>query len=501
MVKIERVYFNGQELTQYITVTSDFHLWQGADFDPQFSESEILSGSDFNYTRFNVKKIPVPFYNVAGTTQKYNKLMAILNVDEPKELRFSSLPNITFQAIPSGNIDYERLTRRDGKGTINFIIADGLAHSKAAREFGFAKNSDGIWETEIVNDGSEDAYVNYEIKLKKESGFVGIVSEYGAMQFGKVDEADGYIDRKNVEITSNQKGDFANWTDGTVNYENTNKIITTTMTADTSYGGRLGLLPSSFKTSGTSGAYQYGAVKEYTLTNPISQWYIWARAWFETGLMGQTGAWCLTVLDENNHLIAGMAIEKDDTVGNTANVRFLMGDGSGGSRTVKMIPFTPSYWIPPNPYGSEGRDTNSNMFDLLKEKDRVQFFWYGGYYPFYDSRLANVKAKKIQFFVGQYAGRNTTDRKVTHHYLNDFSFSQLHVDYWKDVPNRYPNGSTIAIDGEKGQIKVNNQIRPDDEILGTTYFKVPPGKTKVQLILSSFAEITSATATIQEVYI
>lgn len=501
MVKIERVYFNGQELTRYITVTSDFHLWQGADFDPQFSENEILSGSEFNYTRFNVKKIPVPFYNVAGTTQEYNKLMAILNVDEPKELRFSSLPNITFQAIPSGNIDYERLTRRDGKGTINFIIADGLAHSKAAREFGFAKNSDGVLEAEIVNEGSEDAYVNYEIKLKKESGFVGIVSEYGAMQFGKVDEADGYIDRKNVVITSNQKGDFANWTDGTVNYENTNKIITTTMTADTSYGGRLGLLPKSFTTSGTSGAYQYGAVKEYTLSNPISQWYIWARAWFETGLMGQTGAWCLTVLDESNHLIAGMAIEKDDTVGNTANVRFLMGDGSGGSRTVKTIPFTPSYWIPPNPYGSEGRATNSNMFDLVKEKDRVQFFWYGGYYPFYDSRLANVKAKKIQFFVGQYAGRNTTDRKVTHHYLNDFSFYQLHVDYWKDVPNRYPSGSTIAIDGEKGQIKVNNQIRLDDEILGTTYFKVPPGRTKVQLLVSSFAEVASAKATIQEVYI
>lgn len=501
MVIIERVFFNGQELTKYITVASDFHLWQGADFDPQFSENEILSGSEFNYTRFNVKKIPVPFYNVAGTTQEYNKLMAILNVDEPKELRFSSLPNITFQAIPSGNIDYERLTRRDGKGTINFIIADGLAHSKAAREFGFAKNSGGIWETEIVNDGSEDAYVSYEIKLKKESGFIGIVSEYGAMQFGKVDEADGYTDRKNVVITSNQKGDFANWTDGTVNYENTNKIITTQMTSDAAFNGRLGLLPSSFRTSGTSGAYQYGAVKEYTLTNPISQWYIWARAWFETGLMGQTGAWCLTVLDESNHLIAGMAIEKDDTVGNTANVRFLMGDGSGGSRTVQTIPFTPSYWLPPNPYGSEGRDTNSNMFDLVKEKDRVQFFWYGGYYPFYDSRLANVKAKKIQFFVGQYAGRNTTDRKVTHHYLNDFSFYQLHVDYWKDVPNRYPNGSTIAIDGEKGQIKVNNQIRLDDEILGTTYFKVPPGRTKVQLLVSSFAEVASAKAKIQEVYI
>lgn len=501
MVEIEKVFFNGEELTQYITITSDFHLWQGADFSPQFSDGDILSGSEFYYTRFGKKVISVPFFNCTGSFEDYNQLLRILNVKEPKELRFSSRPNIVFYAIPSGNLDYERITRNAGKGSIDFAIVDGLGHSTVTRSFNFTKNDFGVYEAEIVNDGSEDAYVNYKIKLKKESGYVGIVSEYGAMQFGKYDEADGYIDRKNVVIASNQKGDFANWTDSNVFYENQRKIITTQMSADTSFGGRLGLLPSSFKTSGTSGALQYGAVKEYTLSDPISQWYIWARAWFETGLMGQTGAWCLTVLDESNHLIAGMAIEKDDIVGNTANIRFLMGDGSGGSRTVKTIPFTPSYWLPPNPYGSEGRATNSNMFDLVKEKDRVQFFWYGGYYPFYDSRLANVKAKKIQFFVGQYAGRNTTDRKVTHHYLNDFSFYQLHVDYWKDVPNRYPSGSTIAIDGEKGQIKVNNQIRLDDEILGTTYFKVPPGRTKVQLLVSSFAEVASATATIQEVYI
>lgn len=430
-----------------------------------------------------------------------DQIARVLNTRETHELVLPDEPNRYYNAIPTGDVELEGISNWYDETTIKFFVPDGVAHISATRSFNFVKNDFGVYETEIVNDGSEDAYVSYEIKLKKESGFIGIVSEYGAMQFGKYDESDGYTDRKNVTVVSNQAGNFANWTDGTINYENTRKIITTQMSADTSFGGRLGLLPSSFTTSGTSGALQYGAIKEYTLSDPISQWYIWARAWFETGLMGQTGAWCLTVLDESNHLIAGMAIEKDDTVGNTANVRFLMGDGSGGSRTVKTIPFTPSYWIPPNPYGSEGRATNSNMFDLVKEKDRVQFFWYGGYYPYYDSRLANVKAKKIQFFVGQYAGRNTTDRLVTHHYLNDFSFYQLHVDYWKDVPNRYPSGSTIAIDGEKGQIKVNNQIRLDDEILGTTYFKVPPGKTKVQLMLSSFAEITSATATIQEVYI
>ena len=502
MVKIERVFFNGQELTQYITVTSNFHLWQGADFSPQFSDDDILSGSDFYYTRFGKKVISVPFFNCTASVEDYNQLLRILNVKEPKELRFSSRTNIAFYAIPSGRLDYERITRNAGKGSIDFVIVDGLGHSTVTRSFNFAKNNFGVYEAEIVNDGTEDAYVNYKIKLKKESGYVGIVSEYGAMQFGKYDEADGYVDRKNVVITSNQKGDFANWTDSNVFYENQRKIVTTQMSSDAAFGGRLGLMPSSFTTSGTAGAFGYGACKEYVLEKPVEQWYIWARAWFETGLVSQNGEWCLAVIDENNHLLAGMALEKNNRTRNEAYVRFLVGDGNGGSMVKKEIKFTPSYWIPPNPYGAQAIDRNSNMFDLVKEKDRVQFFWYGGYYPFPASQLNGKKAKRIQFYVGNYAGSNSsTQQFITHHYLNDFSFQELHVPYWKDVPNRYPAGSVIEIDGEKGEFKVNNQIRKDDEILGTAYFKVPPGTTKVQLNISSFAEIESAKATIKEVYI
>ncbi|HAK38745.1 MAG TPA: phage tail protein [Streptococcus sp.] len=499
---MERVYFNGKELTQYITITSDFHLWQGADFSPQFSDDDILSGSEFYYTRFGKKVISVPFFNCTGSFEDYNQLLRTLNVKEPKELRFSSRPNIVFYAIPSGKMEYDKITRNAGKGAIEFIISDGLGHSTATRTFNFTKNDFGVYEAEIVNDGTEDAYVNYKIKLKKESGYVGIVSEYGAMQFGKYDEADGYIDRKNVVITSNQKGDFANWTDSNVFYENQRKIVTTQMTSDAAFGGRLGLMPSSFTTSGTAGAFSYGACKEYVLEAPVEQWYIWARAWFETGLVTQNGEWCLAVIDENNHLLAGMALEKNDRTRNEAYVRFLVGDGNGGSIVKKDIKFTPSYWIPPNPYGAQAIDRNSNMFDLVKEKDRVQFFWYGSYFPFPASQLNGKKAKRIQFYVGNYAGSNSsTQQFITHHYLNDFSFYELHVPYWKDVPNRYPAGSVIEIDGKKGEFKVNNQIRKDDEILGTMYFKVPPGTTKVQLNFSSFAEIESAKAIIEEVYI
>ena len=495
------VTFNGVELTQYITVLDGFTLWSGADFDPQYTENSILDGSEFSYMRKKHKTIPVPFYVKYENSLGYDYLQQVLNVKEPKELTFSIYPNRVFYAIPSGDLGFDEV-RLNGKGTITFIVVDGLARSKTTRTFEFAKNEQGTLEVEIENNGSEEVAVSYEIKLKKESGFVGIVSEYGAMQFGKVDEADGYTDRKNVVITSNQKGDFANWTDSNVFYENQNKIVTTQMSSNAEFGGRLGVMPANFPTSGTAGAFSYGACKEYVLDTPVEQWYIWARAWFETGLVSQNGEWCLAVIDENNHLLAGMALEKNDRIRNEAYVRFLVGDGNGGSMVKKEIKFTPSYWIPPNPYGAQSIDRNSNMFDLVKEKDRVQFFWYGSYFSFPASQLNGKKAKRIQFYVGNYAGSNsTTEQFVTHHYLNDFSFQELHVPYWKDVPNRYPNGSVINIDGEKGELKVNNQIRKDDEILGTVYFKVPPGKTKVRLLVSSFAEVESATATIEEVYI
>lgn len=431
-----------------------------------------------------------------------DQVARVLNTQETHELVLPDEPNRYYNAIPTGNIELQDISDWYDETTIKFFVPDGVAHTKATRTFNFTKNDFGVYETEIVNDGSEDAYVNYEIKLKKESGYIAITSPYGLLQFGKYDETDGYVDRKNVVITSNQKGDFSNWTDGTVFYENQNKIITTKMSSDAAFGGRLGLMPASFPTSGTAGAFGYGACKEYILETPVEQWYIWARAWFETGLVSQNGEWCLAVIDENNHLLAGMAIEKNDRTRNEAYVRFLVGDGNGGSIVKKDIKFTPSYWIPPNPYGAQAIDRNSNMFDLVKEKDRVQFFWYGSYFPFPASQLNGKKAKRIQFFVGNYAGSNSTIQQfVTHHYLNDFSFQELHVPYWKDVPNRYPAGSMIEIDGKKGEFKVNNQIRKDDEILGTMFFKVPPGTTKVQLNFSSFAEIESAKAIIEEVYI
>ena len=66
---------------------------------------------------------------------------------------------------------------------------------------------------------------------------------------------------------------------------------------------------------------------------------------------------------------------------------------------------------------------------------------------------------------------NTTDRKSdTSLFKTILLFKNCMLITGKTFPNRYSSGSVINIDGEKGQIKVNNQIRLDDEIFGNDLF-------------------------------
>ena len=499
-----RVTFNGVDLTKYLVVLKGFTAFDGADFKVSTLEYQTLNGEEFNYTRKGSKKIEMPFYVKYESAAEYDHLQTLLNVSEPKPLEFSHMPNRVFYAIPSGTLDFEEY-KMNGKGTITWLIPDGLAHSKDIKAFQFNFNSaKGCYETTIVNNGSESVPINYRVKLKKESGYLGIVSQYGVIQYGNSKEQDFTEAKKSVKLLNNKGGDFADWTRGNYFCENPAKKDVADMGVWNSFGGWLGTLPSGYTdtSNSPSGGY-FGAIQEFILPEQATDWYLWARAWFETGRMGQTGAWALTVIDQDNHLIAGMVLEKYDRVGNTALCSFLIGD-NGGSLVKKTIQFTPHYWIDrnnSNPYGSESRDQNRNMFDLKKVGDKVTYYWYGSHFTFSDSRLTNKKATKLQFFVGQMAGRNTTNQLVTHHYLSDLSFTKLNVPYWVDVPNRFPSGADMFVDGEKGNLYVNNLISHDDEVIGTNYFYAPPGETTIQLYVSSFSEIESATAEIKEAYI
>lgn len=377
---------------------------------------------------------------------------------------------------------------------IEFKLSKNRSFSTVIETFSVKLNSENVLEFEINNSGTVPVPVDYRIKLKKESGFIGLVSEYGAMQFGLVNEADGAMveSDKSKQLTNNTNGNFDNWTNGTTFYQDQNKKSVTTMSANATYG--LGILPASF--SNTANSNFFGAIKEIPLSESARNWYLWAQAWFETGRMGQTGMWTLAIVDEQNKPIAAYILRKGDTTGNKAQCYFWL-----NGKIVKTFDFTASYWEKDNPYGSESKNARRNPFDIRKEGNRVRFFWRGSYYYYTDSAIENVKASKVQFFVGQFKGRNTSTQKVTHMYINNLAFTKLNVETWRDDPNRFPNNSEIFISGSETLLYLNEMPRPDDEIRGSTWFKVPPGLTTVQLILSDFAEVETATAELRREYL
>lgn len=482
--------YNGVDLSDYWEYITDIRRDAGNE-DSLITEDTPMLGEQLLRISRGAKVIEVDFTIWSNDRNKVKRQLArIFRVDSPKKLIFSDESDKYYLAVKSGKIEMREETLKRSTGTITFYVEDGVAHSTTYKRYDNPTVSGDKITFEINNEGSEYAYPIITIKHNSENGYIGVVNTTSAMEVGNKEEVDGVTAQKNVTLHKNEGGDFSDWTDGTKNYENTNKIINAKMTSDKAFSGRLGLISNQFATSGTAGAYQYGAVKELPLAETAKNWYIWARAWFETGLMGQTGAWCLSVIDENDHFIAGMAIEKNDASGNTAQIRFLLGDGKGGSRVVQTINFTPSLWFPPNPYGSEGRqeNKNANMFDLLKEGDTIKYYWYGSSFRYSDAGIRDVKAKKVQFFVGQYAGRNTTDRMVTHHYINYFSFEKLHVDYWKDVPNRYPMGATIVLSSEDVSITMNGLDRQMDFVYGSNFVEIPPGKSTLEIYTSSWCK-------------
>lgn len=492
------VKFNGVELTNYLQVTEGFTPHDGANFLPVSNDRPQHTGADFVYTKVDAKTIDMPFIMQDNLGDKYDNLMAALNVKEPKELIFGAFPNRIFYAIPDGSLDFDEIFYQ-GEGTIRWHIPDGVGHSSHFTPVVFEPIGDGLLEATLVNNGSEWATVDYDITMNHDNGYIGVVSEHGIIQLGNIAEVDMEDALKSEWLTRNDKGDFANWTDATVMYENSGKGIVTTMSYDGFHGGRLGALPGNF--TNTTNTPQFGACKEYVLTDTATDWYLWAQAWFEAGRMGQTGAWTLAMIDDQGRPIAGMCIEKVDKVGNTARVGFIVGNGNNTSRVVKWINFQSNYLVKENPYGTQGVDSGRNCFDLKKEGQKITFFWYGSYFSYNIPEVRDFKMKRVQFYVGQYHFQPVS-KIVTRMTINNLILLKNNVPYMKDVPNRYPSDSTVHIDGDAKKPYYNNMIRLTDEIVGSNYFLIPPGETKVQIAYSDFSiPAPTVVAKINEVYL
>ena len=485
------VKFNDIELGKYIEVLQGFTPFVGADWNPSFVKAEKQNGSDFAYTSYENKQIVMPFTIEGNLEEKYDALQKALKVDEPKKLVFGNVPNKCFYAIPSGTLEFSEETEFLGEGTITWLIPDGVAYSTAEFDF-YGVQQNGYQTITIQNNGTEWADVDYEITHQHENGFIGLVSQYGVIQLGKQEEADGENYEASEELF-NGYGLFQD--DHGTSYQNPENTTQGTLEVRNVAGYNVMALKGGQATSG----YWNGGMK--TLTIPVDSegrrgaknFYCYTQHWFETGLMGQTGAQTIAFLTGDNKVICAMSINKSDSVGNTARVEWF----APGNTLIRREEFQPTAY--------EGNPFNLKMGchnDFLKEGEKLRIFWYGSYMERNIPEIKDMECEKIQIWIGQWGDRNLTNQYVTHNYLKSIRFRKDNVDKYKDVPNRYRAGDVVSIDGESTKVYVNGMPAKGDEINGSNYPKVPPGTTEVQFCYSSFSSPPpQIKAKIREVYL
>lgn len=473
-----KAYFDGNEIpVKIIKVNRNLT----PNISNKIQEIESISGAEFVYSKYKEKSIVIEYMISNRTARQLSEfrreVSGIIYSAAPKMLIFSDEPNLYYNAILDGEAkldeDYLQST-----GTLTFLVPDGLAHSTVEKSFPAALNADGILEAVIVNDGTEDVPVSYEIVHNHENGYIGIVSEYGVMQYGRVEEADGEIYKQNEILAG--IADFSSLPDDHgVNYMHPNHTTAGTLVVE-KIGGRSCLRLQKVGNA-VSGKWN-GGLK--TLVLPADSegnygaknFYCYLNHWFETGLMGQTAEQSIAFLTEDNKVICGYSLYKADMTGNTACLEYW-----ANGKILKSIQFVPSYSDNDNPFNYRGHN------DIRKEGDKLTFYWWGSYPSYTIPEIKDMVCRKIQVAFTQFDSRGLGDKYVTRNYLREATFQKMQVEKWRDVPNRYLEGSTVYIDGETARVYVNGMANMSDEMVGTKYFCVPPGETKVQFYHSSFS--------------
>jgi len=465
----------------------------------------ISNGADYQYKRIPTREITVKFSLRSSSAEdfreKFNKINEILDQEEAT-LIFYDEPDKYFTGtkssvkIPDGGL-------LNVTGTFTFLCSNPYKHSTATKTFTAEENDDGILEMTITNDGTVAVPISYEITHNAENGFIGIVSEDGVIQLGKVDEADGETYEQNETLTKSSSpyawsGD-SNWVNDTgTNGQNSANKTSGSFSVVTA--GGYSVLSLGSKGTSTSGTWN-GAMKTFDVVDSNGDtgavnFYCYVNSWFETGKMGQTGCQTIAFLDEDDNMICSQVLVKTDTSGNTARANFHV--GGNNPRKVKTVDFVPSTYNKDNPY-NQARGHS----DMRKEGSKITFYWWGTYPSFTVPELASVKVAKVQIYIGQYGTRSlSTAYYITRNYFRRITLQVMNVEKWRDVPNRYQDGDVVTIEGDTRRVYVNGMAKAGDEATGSTYFDAQPGETTVQFTYSDFCETApTVTASIREAYL
>ena len=449
----------------------------------------IRNGKDFDYVTQEEKQIAIEYVINNGTAENLKdfrrKMAKLLTSDKMGKLIFSDEPNLYYNAILNGEptLDEEYL---QSSGIITFIVPDGIAHSTIQKTFQASLNHERVMEMTISNTGTESVPVDYEIKHNHENGFIGIVSEYGVIQLGHVNEMDmeekekseyllNYRQASQYDAMRSGSGIFfdpsygKSGTFGTYNYDNKTWVSLASAGVGSGWHGAARTIDLPPDQTGFSGSANFA---------------MQGKVWFRPTATNQCGIIEYCIADKNGRHLASARVAKWDPVTDTALLILCV-----NGKEMKRVEFNSAL--------SELFVHNRGDFYIFKSGKKI-IFCFGGLYDFNIPEIEKMEAKTVSVFIGQRDNYPVIPKM----YLNYLVFRKDKVKTWLDIPNRYPSGSIVTIDGKSRKVYMDGIQRAADEVRGSKYFNVPPGETKIQFYYSNFCSPPpTITAKIQEAYL
>ena len=490
-VTMYSIQFNGVELGQYIDVLQGFTPFVGASWAPSVTELDgRINGGQFKYQKYGAKYFTMPFSmeeDAAMTLkQKYDALQRALNVSVPSRLIFEGTLDRYCLAIPSGTLEFDQILET-GEGVITWVVPDGVAYAAEESVYeGEVNPSTGVLEIEILNNGSANAPISYEITHSHENGYIGIVSPGGVTQLGVIDEVDAVAKQRSEELFRFlQPSDYNQMTNG-------QGILTENFPKNGTWGtisaeGKQWL----YLADQGSGSSWHGASKYMILpadssgSTSAKNFFCQTKSWFETGRTNQTGLVEFVIGDEEGKHLASIHLIKKSTNANIAEVIFqVMGVEKG------RYEFEPS---------NKGPSTNDGGQMYIQKSGADFKFYFAGEHPYRVPEAAEKKAHSVTIFLGQ---QDSGNELITRMYFDYIFFRKDNVTYFSDIPNRYQPGDVVVIDGETTKIYTNGVPSQLDEVRGSKYPSAPPGESTVEIYYSSFCDPPpTVKAKIREVYL
>lgn len=447
--------------------------------ESEVTDQEIdgMDGSYYRYKTTPARTITVKYQLRARGSREfreaYNKMNKLLSGEQVKVI-FNDESDKYFIGTKTSN------TQVDGGsnnviGEIEIYCSDPRKYSTTEKEF---TATDGVLN--IVNEGTVPVSIDYDVQTTSETGYIGLVSEEGIMQYGKIEELDGESYKQNEHLASLDS--FFNCKDDTSGTDvmHPQYGANGALFAHTWFNNRF----LGFGSTGNKKGSANGGLRTLVLpadsngdSSGSKNFYCYFHILFYAGLMGQTGEMCINFLTADNKLICGCNWYKTDAIGNTGHYEIW-----ANGKVLKNWSYTTSHLHTQNPwYWDWGH------CDILKEGANIRFFYWGGYYNYTIPEIADMKCAKIQVAVKQW-GNRAGNQFMTFAGFNVINFYKQHVSKWRDVPNRYPAGTVINIDGETSHVYVNGMAKPEDEVLGTQYFKAPVGTSEVKVTCSEWTK-------------